>query len=87
MLSGMKIDLPGDQKKWLESEVAAGHFSSIEEALSVAASDLCAAGGPDLSWMKPYVEAARREAEAGNTISAEDFIAELKQIIASLPSR
>jgi Arc/MetJ-type ribon-helix-helix transcriptional regulator len=85
--AGMKIDLPADQQKWLESEVAAGRFSSVEEAIAVAVSDLRTVGSDDLSWMKPYVEAARREAEAGNTISGEDFIAELDQIVASLPSR
>jgi Arc/MetJ-type ribon-helix-helix transcriptional regulator len=83
----MKIDLPADQKKWLEAEVAAGHFSSVEEALSIAISDLRAAGQADLSWIKPYVDEARREAEAGNTIRGEDFLAELDQIIASIPSR
>lgn len=82
----MTITLPANQKDWIEEQVSAGHFSSVEEALSVAISDLRAAGTADLSWMKPYIEEGRRSAEAGDVISGEDFIEELDQTIASLRS-
>jgi hypothetical protein len=86
-IRSMKIDLPAEQKQWLEAEVAAGHFSSVEEAVSVAISDLRTVGTGDLSWMKPYVEEARRSIDAGGVIEGEDFLAELDQIIDSLASK
>jgi hypothetical protein len=38
----MNVKLPPEQQKWLEAEVAAGSFSSIDEALAVAVADLMA---------------------------------------------
>ncbi len=81
------INLTADQKKLLESQVAAGNFSSVEEAVSIAVSDMRMAADADLSWMKPYVEEARREAEAGNVISGEEFLADLDRIIEALPPK
>jgi len=54
----MNISLPPEQQKWLEAEVAAGRFSSIDEALSVAVADLKALmeddlAGPSHTWIKP----------------------------------
>lgn len=86
-MTPMKIDLPSEQKQWLEAEVAAGHFSSIDEAVSVAISDLRAIASDDLSWLKPYVDEARRSVEAGDVISGEEFLSELDEIIASLASK
>jgi Arc/MetJ-type ribon-helix-helix transcriptional regulator len=86
-IRSMKIDLPPDQKQWIDAQVAAGHFSSVEEAVSVAISDLRTVGTGDLSWMKPYVEEARRSIDADGVIEGEDFLAELDQIIGSLASK
>lgn len=82
----MKIDLPAEQKKWLEAEVAAGRFTSIEEAVSIAICDLRLCGEGDLSWLRPYLDTARQQVAAGETIDGGTFIAELNQIISSLRS-
>ena len=86
-IRSMKIDLLPDQKRWIDAQVAAGHFSSVEEAVSVAISDLPTVGTGDLSWMKPYVEEAHRSIDADNVIEGEDFLAELDRIIGSLASK
>lgn len=80
----MSIILPRDQQKWLEDQVSAGHFSSVEEAVAIAISDLRSAGADDLSWAKPYVDAARESLAAGDMIEGDDFIAELDRIIVAL---
>ncbi len=36
----MNVKLPKDQQKWLEAEVAAGRFASIDEAVALAVADL-----------------------------------------------
>jgi Arc/MetJ-type ribon-helix-helix transcriptional regulator len=57
----MNVSLPAEQLKWLEAQVAAGHFSSIDEALAIAVADLKALSEDDLAWAKPYVDQAREE--------------------------
>ena len=52
----MNVTLPPEQQRWLEAQVAAGQFGSIDEALAVAVADLIAIQGDDLAWAKPYVD-------------------------------
>ncbi len=55
----MNVSLPKEQLEWLEAQVAAGHFGSIDEALAIAVADLKALSEDDFAWAKPYVEEAR----------------------------
>jgi antitoxin ParD1/3/4 len=86
-ISAMNISLPREQQEWLEAEVAAGHFSSIDEALTVAVADLKALMEDDLAWAKPYVDQARASVARGDVISGEDFFKHLNSKIESLRSR
>ncbi len=80
----MTITLSHDQQKWLEAQVAAGNFASIDEAVAIAVADLKTMDGDDLSWAKPYVEQARASVAAGNAISGEAFAEEFGRKIDSL---
>jgi antitoxin ParD1/3/4 len=82
----MNIKLPPDQQKWLEAQVAAGHFDTIDEALTVAVADLMSIHDDDLAWAKPYVERARASLARGDTISGEEFFRRLDAKIGSLRS-
>jgi len=82
----MNISLPAEQQAWLEAEVAAGRFSSIEEALTVAVADLKALMEDDLAWAKPYVEEARASVDRGDVISGEEFFKHLNAKIGSVSS-
>jgi antitoxin ParD1/3/4 len=82
----MNISLPAEQEEWLEAEVAAGRFSSIDEALSVAVADLKALMEDDLAWAKPYVDEARASIDRGNVLSGEEFFKHLNAKIGSLSS-
>jgi antitoxin ParD1/3/4 len=70
----MNISLPKEQLEWLEAEVAAGHFSSIDEALTIAVAELKALQEDDLAWAKPYVDEARAEVARGETIRGDEFL-------------
>jgi antitoxin ParD1/3/4 len=83
----MNISLPPEQREWLEAEVAAGHFSSIDEALAVAVADLKALMEDDLTWAKPYVDEARASVARGDVISGEEFFKNLNAKIDSLRSK
>jgi antitoxin ParD1/3/4 len=82
----MKITLPAEQEQWLEAQVAAGSFASVDEALAVAVADLMAVGGDHLDWAKPYVEQARASVARGDVLSGEAFLKGLKAKVETLRS-
>ncbi len=83
----MKITLPTEQQKWLEAQVAAGSFASIDEALAVAVADLMAIQNDDLAWAKPYVDQARASVARGDLLSGEEFFKRLNLRLETLRSR
>jgi antitoxin ParD1/3/4 len=77
----MNIRLKPDTEKWLETQVAQGHFESIEDAVEslvvehqMKQAELDAA---DLSWAKPYIDEGLAAIEAGDVIPAEEVHKEL----------
>jgi antitoxin ParD1/3/4 len=83
----MNVTLPSDQLEWLEAQVAAGRFRSVDEALVVAVADLKAMRDDDLAWAKPYVEEARASVARGDVSSGEDFFKRLDAKLETLRSR
>jgi antitoxin ParD1/3/4 len=81
----MNVKLPVEQQKWLEGEVAAGRFASIDETLAVA--DLMAIQGDDLAWAKPYVDQARSSVARGDVLSGEKFFKRLEAKLEILRAR
>ena len=72
-IHAMTITLPPGLQKWLEAQVAAGRFSSVDDAIAVAVADLMAIDEDDLAWAKPYVDEALASVERGDVISGEEF--------------
>lgn len=67
----MTITLPPDQLEWLESQVAAGRFPSVEEAVRQAVSDMITFSGDDFEWACAYIEAADASLARGQGIPAD----------------
>jgi Arc/MetJ-type ribon-helix-helix transcriptional regulator len=80
----MNIKLPGNQQKWLEEQVSAGRFGSIEDAVAIAVADLMGASNDDLSWAKPYVDDARAEVARGEAVSLDEAVADIEAHLAAL---
>jgi len=82
----MTITLPPGQLKWLEEQVAAGRFSSVDDAVAVAVAvaDLMATENDDLAWAKPYVDEARAGAARGEVAPLDDALAEIDAHLAAL---
>jgi len=80
----MNIKLPANQKKWLEEQVAAGRFGSIDDAVALAVADLMGTGDDDLAWAKPYVDEARAAAARGETGPLDDAGADIDAHLAAL---
>jgi antitoxin ParD1/3/4 len=83
----MNITLPADQQKWLEAEVAAGRFESIDDALAAAVAELMLIDADDLAWARPYVEEARASVARGEVIAGEEFFHRLEGRLDRLRSR
>jgi antitoxin ParD1/3/4 len=83
----MNVKLPPEQQEWLDDQVAAGRFSSMDEALSTAVADLMAMHGDDFAWAKPYVDQARASVARGDVLSGEEYFKRLNAKIEALRSR
>lgn len=74
----MTIQLSPEQQRWLEAQVAAGHFASLEQAVAVAVADLMATAPDDLNWAKPLVDEAAVELDRGEGVPADEAIARIR---------
>ena len=77
--SGMTIQLSPEQQQWLEDQVAAGHFSSLDQAVAVAIADLMATVEDDLDWAKPLVDEAAAELDRGEGVPADEAFARIRK--------
>jgi antitoxin ParD1/3/4 len=75
----MTIQLSPEQQQWLEAQVAAGHFSSLEQAVAVAIADLMATVEDDLDWAKPLVDEAAAELDRGEGVPADEAFARIRK--------
>jgi antitoxin ParD1/3/4 len=82
----MNITLPPNQRKWLEAEVAAGRFASIDEAVVAAVSGLMDVMNDDFAWAKPEIEKARASVARGDVISGDEYLNKLAEKIGALRS-
>jgi len=80
----MTIRLPAEQQKWLEEQVAAGRFGSVDDAVALAVADLMATDEDDLAWAKPYVDEARAAVARGEVVPLDDALADIDAHIAAL---
>jgi antitoxin ParD1/3/4 len=83
----MNVKLPPEQQQWIEAQVVAGHFESVDEALAVAVADLMAVHSDDLAWAKPYVDRARASVARGDVVSGEEYFDRMNKKLESLRPR
>ena len=74
----MTIQLSPEQQRWLEAQVAAAHFASLEQAVAVAVADLMATVADDLDWAKPLVDVASEELARGEGVPGDEAIARIR---------
>ena len=74
----MTVQLSPEQQRWLEAQVEAGHFASIEQAVAIAVADLMAMTDDELAWAKPLIEVGLADAEHGRIVSGDEALADLR---------
>ena len=80
----MDITLKPEPLKWLEEQVAAGAYASIDDAVHIAVAGLMAIETDDLAWAKPLVDEARASIARGEGMKAADVKAETEAYLRSL---
>ena len=72
----MNISLPREQQEWLEAQVRAGAYESVDEALaSIVAEHMIDVD--DLDWAKPLVDEARTSIARGEGMTLEEYRARM----------
>lgn len=83
----MTITLTPEQLRWLEQQVAGGHFESVEDAVQLAVAGMMTIDTDNLAWAKPLVEEARASLARGEGIPADSVRAELDAYLRSTGAR
>lgn len=71
------ITLLPEQRRWLEAQVAAGHFPSVDEAVQAAVTEMMALVAEDFEWARPYIEEAEASLARGEGIPGAQFLERL----------
>jgi len=83
----MNIQLPPDQQKWLEEQVKAGRFASLDEAIAAAVDDLRLSQiDDDHSWANTLVDRARESVQRGDVLSKDQFFERMDATLKRLRS-
>ena len=73
----MQVHLSREQEAWLRAQVAAGRFSTLDEAVAQAI-DILKNEEDDLAWAKPHVGEGLAELDAGQGIPADEVFGRLE---------
>ncbi|MEQ1695522.1 MAG: hypothetical protein ABL901_06740 [Hyphomicrobiaceae bacterium] len=82
----MRIELKPKIEALLQAQVAAGHFASIEDAITAAVLGvpLHDTAGTDLSWAVPYLDEADKAIAEERTTSEAEAFAEVERRLGKL---
>ncbi len=83
----MTITLPREQQEWLESQVKAGVYGSVEEAVASILAEHMVLDIDDLSWAKPLVDEARAAIARGEVMTLEEHRIRMSEKLESLRRR
>jgi|RhiMetdeSRZDD1v2_1073273.scaffolds.fasta_scaffold820652_2 antitoxin ParD1/3/4 len=73
----MQIQLTKDYEDWLRSQVAAGRYASLEDAIA-AAIDALKSEDEDLAWAEPLIAEGLAELDRGEALPASDVFARIE---------
>lgn len=83
----MSITLPREQQDWLEAQVKAGAYDSVDDAVASIVAEYMHPDIDDLSWAKPLVDEARTSLARGEGMTLEEHRVYIDQKLESLRRR
>jgi len=75
----MTITLPREQQEWLEAQVKAGHYNSIDEAVASIVAERMHLDVGDLAWAKPLVDEALASLDRGEGMTLDEYRARMAE--------
>ena len=75
----MTITLPREQQEWLEAQVAAGNYDSVEQAVASIVAEHMQLDVDDLSWARPLIDKARESLARGEGMTLEEYRARMTE--------
>jgi Arc/MetJ-type ribon-helix-helix transcriptional regulator len=83
----MTITLPREQQEWLEAQVRAGAYDSVEEAVASIVAERMHLDIDDMSWARALVEEGRASLERGEGLTLEEYRKRLTERLDSFTHR
>ena len=83
----INITLPREQQEWLEAQIKAGAYDSVEHALASIVSQHMDRDVDDMAWAKPLVDEGRASVERGDTLTLAEHLARIDQTMDRLKRR
>jgi antitoxin ParD1/3/4 len=83
----MNITLPREQQEWLETQVKAGAYDSIDDAVATIVAQHIDLDIDDMAWAKPLVDEARASIAKGEGMTLEEHRARIAAKLESLRGR
>ena len=80
----MTITLPREQQEWLEAQVRAGAYDSVDQAVASIVAERMYLDVDDMSWARALVDEGRAELERGEGISLEEHLKRVAQRVQDL---
>ncbi len=75
----MIITLPREQQEWLEAQVRAGFYESVEEAVASIVAEHMHLEADDLAWAKPLVDEALASLDRGEGMTLDEYRARMDE--------
>lgn len=83
----MTITLPREQQEWLEAQVKAGVYGSIDEAVASIVTEHMILDIDDMAWAKPLVDEGRASLDRGQGIPLDEHLRRITRKLESLKPR
>ena len=75
----MTITLPREQQEWLEAQVKAGAYESVDAAVTNIIAQHMHFDADDLAWARPLVDEARASVARGEGITLDEYHARMAE--------
>ena len=86
-MAAMSITLRRDQQEWLEAQVKAGAYDTVDEAIASILAERMQLEGDDLSWAMPLVDEGRASIERGEVLTVEEHLAHVNETLKKIRDR
>ena len=75
----MTITLPREQQEWLEAQVKAGAYDSVDDAVASIVAQHMRLDTDNVAWARPLVDQARAAVARGESMTLDEYRAMMSE--------